>query len=97
MPSLNAFTGSAVLIGKEMNSMPTLGSSMSALVTIGSISGEKPAVVSSGLPKLPYGGRVSLIVLSVAGSSSGKSRPISSARSFVSATYAPDAVRIPGP
>src|SRR6516162_4580490 len=71
IPSLKAFTGIAVLIGNEMNSMPTLGSSMSALVTMGSISGEKPAVVSSGLPKLPYDGSVFLIVLSVAGSSSG--------------------------
>src|ERR1700756_3542261 len=56
MPSLKAFRGTAVLIGNEMNSMPTLGSSISAFVTIGSISGEKPAVVSSGLPKLPYDG-----------------------------------------
>ena len=50
MPLLKAFTGIAVLIGNEMNSMPTLGSSISALVTTGSISGVKPAVVSSGLP-----------------------------------------------
>ena len=50
MPSLNAFTGMPVLMGNEMNSVPTLGSSISALVTAGSIVGVKPAVVSSGLP-----------------------------------------------
>jgi peroxiredoxin len=43
MPSLKAFTGTAVLIGNEMNSMPTLGSSISAFVTMGSISGERKA------------------------------------------------------
>ena len=50
MPSLKARTGIAVLIGNEMNSIPTLGSSISALVTTASMGGEKPAVVSSGLP-----------------------------------------------
>jgi len=50
MPSLKALTGIAVLIGNETNSMPTFGSSISALVTTGSIDGTKPAVVSSGLP-----------------------------------------------
>ena len=50
MPSLKARTGMAVLIGNEMNSIPTLGSSISALVTTGSMAGAKPAVVSSGLP-----------------------------------------------
>ena len=36
MPLLKAWTGIAVLIGNEMNSMPTLGSSISALTTAGS-------------------------------------------------------------
>jgi hypothetical protein len=33
-----------------MNSIPTLGSSISVLTAVGSESGEKPAVTSSGLP-----------------------------------------------
>ena len=50
MPLLKAFDTAALLIGNEMNSIPTLGSSISALVATGSESGEKPAVTSSGLP-----------------------------------------------
>ena len=50
MPLLKALTGPGRLIGNEMNSIPTLGSSISALTTAGSESGAKPAVVSSGLP-----------------------------------------------
>ena len=50
MPWLKAFTGIPVLIGNEMNSMPTLGSSVSALTTAGSMLGVNPAVTSSGLP-----------------------------------------------
>ena len=43
-------TVAPVLIGNEMNSIPTLGSSINALTTPGSIDGVKPAVTSSGLP-----------------------------------------------
>ena len=50
MPLLKFFTAIGRLIGNEMNSIPTLGSSISALVAIASASGEKPAVTSSGLP-----------------------------------------------
>jgi hypothetical protein len=50
MPLLKLSTVTAALMGNEMNSMPTLGSSSSDLTAIGNISCEKPAVVSSGLP-----------------------------------------------
>ena len=50
MPLLKACTTIAVLIGKEMNSIPTLGSSINALTAAGSDAGVNPAVTSSGLP-----------------------------------------------
>ena len=50
MPLLKFLTAIGKLIGNEMNSIPTLGSSINALVATASASGEKPAVTSSGLP-----------------------------------------------
>ena len=50
MPLLKACTTIAVLIGKEMNSIPTFGSSINALTAAGSDAGVNPAVTSSGLP-----------------------------------------------
>ena len=98
MPLLKLCTGSPVLIGNEMNSMPTLGSSISALTTIGQRVRREPG---RGVE------RIAVVAVGAAGLRStiferrrrelGNSSPRSSAMSLLRPTNAPDAVRMPGP